>query len=915
MKKKITSLILVLVILLSFSAVNIVSAKEASDEQLYIDLGILPEKKTAGLIKPSLNREQFAGILIRMQGLSGLTEVVDLASDIEKSKLKNEINYCLSYGYLKADEEGNFRPNENISYSDTISALVTVLGYDTLIEDKKNDASYAAIAGKIGLLKGVKIANTEKLSYDELYRLVTNAMKIKMPQHDILEESYTETLYDRLDVTEFSGKVLANSTYSAGVKKPAKNYVNIGGEVYAAAVEFPNELVGLSVTYYIKDNVIVSVSPSTKINRLILTPSDILSIKDRGSSIVLECTDDEEIEIKKSALAIVNNKVVSPTKALFDVFKSGTCVLIDSQNSGEYDVIHIDIAKTLTVNAVSFNSYSISAKYSGETVTLENARKNLEIYKGQKPIEFSEISAGDIISIVCDSYKISEGGITYDYAKAEYVKIYVSDTVVSGTVDQIDGDGYIYIDGLDYETNHSFDSLVEKGKMENMRVGDYVNATLDTWGYIADFEVDKEKSSYDYGYLIAQDLNDKRFDNVQKFKIMNSKGEIATYEASEKLIVDGVSFSDKASVYNVEDGLAVDLGKRQPIAFRLDGDGKVKNIDTAVFSKYETESSLMPALDFDPYSTNEKKKIIISSIVNREFAIGTDCTVFVDSAGLAMSDPEEHYFSVIPARRMANKQEKYIGVYDADEMGLSKLAVVYEGYDPEGPSEGASEVKESKAYDTYSYMVEKVVKAISSDGKDMYKITLANRSGKKTYSTVTVDMLQFYSISTIEDCWVHKNNGGLRTETETIPVYRGDEEKLETLLKPGDLVRFDESADGKISYIERIFTFEDYKDKTIRLTNNFDGGRSSAGGTHILFEKLEKTTKELFRYIDSPTGEKKIFSTLAWESVVVYDTEKKTAEVVKDLSKAPSLSTGDEVMVWYRDYDNGRTMEYFVYLY
>ena len=78
-------------------------------------------------------------------------------------------------------------------------------------------------------------------------------------------------------------------------------------------------------------------------------------------------------------------------------------------------------------------------------------------------------------------------------------------------------------------------------------------------------------------------------------------------------------------------------------------------------------------------------------------------------------------------------------------MGLSKLAVVYEGYDPEGPSEGASEVKESKSYDTYSYMVEKVVKAISSDGKDMYKITLANRSGKKTYSTVMYCVYPFIS--------------------------------------------------------------------------------------------------------------------------------------------------------------------------
>ncbi len=910
--KKYISVVLSLVLLLSFCASFTASAKSADEERLYIDLGILPEKKTTGLIQPTLNREKFADILVKMQNLSGLTEVVNLAGDIEKSKLKNEINHCISYGYLKTDEDGNFRPNGAITYADSIRAVMTVLGYDTLIEDKANDSAYLAMAGKIGLLKGVSVLNPEKLSYDELYAIVVNAMKTKIPQYDFIDENYTETLYDRLSVSEHSGKILANSTYSTGVDKPSKNHVNIGGEVYAANVEIPNELVGLVVTYYMKDDVLVSVSPSSKITKLTLSPSDILAVRDRGRELVLECTGDEEIEIEKSALAIVNNKAIPPSKTMFDCFKSGSLTLIDSENSGSYDVIHMDIARNIVVSSISEKSYSLLGKYSDEAVKLAEIKDEAEVYVNGKAASLGDIKIGQSVSVICDSFSFKNGEIVFDYDKAEYVKLLASNAGFEGMIEQIDGDGYIYIDDMDYKLSYYLEKLMEKGLKEKVRAGDYVKVLLDSFSVITDIEVDKQKSFYEYGYLVAADLNTERIDHKLKMRILNSKGKVVEYQVGEKLVVDGKTFKDKALTYDVGTGTDVDLSKRQVILFRANEEGILKSIDTLQKSNAEDDNSLKAALDFDPYQTGLSKFVIRSRIVNKQTAFGSNCVIFVDSAGLAANNPEDQYFSVRKASTMTGSLSYYMNLYNPDDFGAAECAVIWEGYDPKGPVEESSVRKQSLEYQQNSQVVESVVKAVSKDGKEVYKLTVADHGGKKQFFTTDIDFLSFYSAGDINTSWILVQNGGQRTYTEGVDIYRQDATKLLDILKSGDIIRYTLDGDGNANYIEKIVSFEEIKDGIVEITGT--------PGTNMLFANLEKASTEIFKYsykklADNPDAKSYIFNTLSRGAVVVYDVQKKTTEVMTDFTKIPTCAAGDNVKVWMRDYDGGATREYFVYVY
>ncbi|MBR1968994.1 MAG: hypothetical protein IKA17_01415 [Clostridia bacterium] len=908
MKKKIIALSLVLILLISFSSFVTVSAKTQHDEQLYIDLGILPEKQTYGLIKPSLTREQFAGILVRMQSIDGLAAPeTDKAKDVGKSIYRAEIDYCLTGGYFLLDGKGNFNPTAPISYNDAIRALVTALGYDVVVTDKTSDSEYVAVANKIGILKGVRVADSEKLTYNELYQMVTLSMKVGLPVHELISDYSVETLYDRLKVTEYQGTLLANSRRSIGTERTAANIVNIDETEYKVAVDVPDELVGVEVVYYLQDEVIVSISSKASVTTLELTPAEIEDVSDNGSYITIKTNiDPETIKVQKSAIAIVNNETKAPSKALFDNLKDGHVTFVDEGNNGTYDVIHMEIAKTIAVDAISTSSVSMRAKYTDELIKLKEAEDCIEVYKNGKAIAFSDIQKDSIASIVCDSFSFDENGdIVYDYNKITWAKIYVSDIKISGNVDS-KKDDYIYIDDMDYLTTYSFNKLVSNGDKDDAELGDYVEAYIDSWGYIADIVVDKTYGGYDYGYLIYAAAENTGMRESLKVKIMNSEGVITIYETSNKFIVDGVPFKEKSTVFDVGGESDVDLQKRQPVSFRVAKDGKLKAIDTVILSPKESNSTLTVSREFNPYELGNDKVRLRNSVVNKQYAIGSDCIVFVDNAGLGLDNPSDYNFSVRAANRFAGSSYQYIGLYDADDMGSAKCAVVYNAYDPDELISGESEVRESLSYQTKSYMVANIAVSRDSKGNRSYKISLANQAGVKTYNTDSTESLAAYSIRDVND-WILTVNSGNRPNTEVLDLYKIDVENLASLLKKGDIVRFTTGDSGNINYIERILKFSEVKDTYVPMTGT--------SGTHMMFAKLLKTSKDLFKYENPSGGAEEIFSTIGYESVVVYDMENETVSVVKGLSTLPNSSTGDTVKVWMRDYDGGGVQEFFVYKY
>lgn len=913
MKKKLLALSLVLVLLISFSGVVSVQAKTEHEEKLYIDLGILPPKKTVGLIKPVLSREQFAKILINMQSLEGLTAPqTDLSQDVLTSKYRAEIDFCLKNGILLLNENGEFSPNSAVTYKDAVRAMVEVAGYGVLVGNKGNDNEYLSIATKLGILKGVNVKNAEKLTYDELYKIVVNTMQINLPLSENISIESAETLYDRLKVTEHVGILLANSRTSAGVERTSINSVNIDGDIFRTKLDVVNELVGVEVVYYLYQDEVVSISAKSKQEIIELQPSNIEGITDSGSYITLRTNiEPEKIKIEKSALAIVNNKAMAPTAKLFKSFKEGIVKLIDSGNNGSYDVLHMDVAKTIILDSMSLDSFALRAKHSNELVKLYKAKKNLEVYKNGKVIDFSQIPIGSSVSIVCDAFSFdSNGEIVYDYNNITWAKLYVSEVRLTGVVDSKDEE-YMFIDDIDYITAHSFKKLVLNKYVSEPKLGDFIEATINYWGNISDAEIKREESGLDYGYLIFAATSDKGLSDELMLKLMNSKGQIGIYTVSDKLVIDGISYKDKKPDDILKNFLIKikvketdasgnttekekEVIKRQVISFRLSDDGKIKGIETPAGALTEDKQ-------FDPYKDGQNKLRVRNAVFDKKVAIGTDCFVFVDGAGLGVDNPEHHNFSVRSGKNFGGSSYQFMALYDTDDMGIAKCGAIWNGYKKTGPELGES-TRNSLDYQTKSYMIEKIRGDFDKEGNKYYKIILANNNGKKTYNTVRADELFAYSITDVND-WIL---GDERSNTEYLDLDRVDAEDLTSKFKPGDIVRFT-TGDGGINYIERIFAFSEVKNTTVPITGT--------SGTHMIFANLLKTSDSVFMYQNPQNTENELFGTIGYTSVAVYDMKNEEIKVISGLKLAPSFSSGDDVKVWMRDYDGGGVQEYFLYQY
>ncbi len=926
MKRKIIALTLTVIMIMSVFNITMVSASYESDEQLYIDLGIFPPKKTTGLIKPSLTREQFANILLNMYGIDAdsYTEVEDKAEDITKSKYKAAINYCIERQYLLTDEENRFNPTAPINYDDAIRAFVTLIEYDVLIKDKQSMTEYMSIATKLGFLRGVKVADKNKLSYSELYQIASRVMKINLPINDKISVDSAESLYDRLKVYEQSGKIIANSRFGIGVSRTSKNTVNIDGTVYDTNIEIEDLLVGVDVIYYLQAGVVVSVSPMHELETVTITPKDIEAVTDSGSLIIIKTnTEKGKITISKSAVANVNNKTMAPTKKLFSFFKNGSATFV-SDGSGEYAVVHMNLAQTFYVSGTSASSYSLRAKETGDFVSFEKVKNNLEVYRNGKAAEFTDICTEDVVSVMCDAFTLSDGDVVFDFNKATWAKVYATDVTLEGIVESVDEEGKIYIDEMDYTLANALTDRISEGIAEKIVLGEYIIATVDNWGHIAYIEKDSQKSGYNYGYLIKSGLTKGSLSKNQEFKIMDEDGVIGVYQASERIIVDGVSFNNKAYTYDVGGGNIVDLTKRQAIKYRLTGDGKIRAIDTQIMASKENSSSFTVSLSFDPYAKSQPQRRMKSKVVDRKIAVGDDCVLFVDSAGLGMSDPEDNYFAIRKTSTLDSAKRYYTALYDADDMGSAKCGVIWEQYHPDKLLETAADSKTGLSYNTYSYMVENVKTAIV-DGEEYYKLSLADYKGKVKYDTVLGSYLEFYTVapsdafpSSVVNSWVHEKKyndnpllypeGGGRPGGEAPIVFRKDGMSVGTTLKAGDIVRVTLNDEGKIKYLERIFDFNESKDTVFASTGN--------SGTHILFANLEKTSAGLFMYENpSVSGEYNIFNTLSRPATVVLDLQTGEVTLEKDYSMVPSNSVGDSVKVLLRDYDGGTVMEYFVYKY
>ena len=926
MLKRIISLFIVLVLGLSVCFVPPVSAASVSEQQLIFDLGIMPERDAYGLVSIGFTRRSFAHVIAKMNQAEYAGEItkesmIAVAPDIMRyvswgrgtdgkdyAYIKDydgakDMMYAVTMGYMQTDEEGNFNPKIGITKNDALISLVKVLGYDEVVKaNGGTEAAYLNQASKLGLLKGVKIADDTKLSYDEVCKIVANAMGAPFISYSSISGT-PSCLWELWGISTGKGVIEANSNIGIGVSKTNANHVRINGTILYSRVEVPDALVGSQVTYYTvsegENNEIVSLYAENTEESITLDADEIESVSDKGSHLEIIYEDDEELSVDKQGYLMINGKVHTPTKALFDLFDCGSATFLDTDEDGTYDVIHMTVLYQVVVEGVNVEKKSLRTKFEKQTIDFSRVDV-LEVYDGNQSAEFSKIQVGMVAGIACDAFTISNNKITWDFAKAEYVRIYLSRSSEIGMIDAISDDGTFSIEGSAKEYGSGYERLTNGGLLPELKLSYYVKAFYDNQGKLTYYEMATGSKAMSYGYLVAGDVDGISIRRVTKLKILQTDGTIMTYDTSPKFILDGATVNTGSITYSVNGVNDVDLSKRQLVRYRVI-DGVVREIDTVtVRGSIEDETtSLDVALAFDPTVEDGSVRTLNTGAIDRQYAFTEDAVVFVDEAPISESNPSEQLFSVVKASNMANG-DYYIAGFDANEYNEMACAVRYAAY--------GSAAGEDSQYGLYvedmCYVVGDIWNTIDENGELGWKISVVgDREQKVIYVPQT--NLKLYSIDFEKG---PEYNGGYFT------VYRKPTETLESIIHSGDIIRFLTNSRGEVTYLEKMFDFTPYKNPAVNLPNNNIPYQS---GTSFGFAELEKTngTNIIYGYGASGDGTTYISRSVAKRTVYpVYYVKTGKLEMLP-LAEVPTAATGNKVRVFIRYYNYGKVTDNIFYVY
>lgn len=726
MSKSVRMLSLILVLVLSLGVFSPAYAYKVSEdvagtayEEAAATLGALEIMigDDQGNFRPgdTVTRAEFSKIAVHLLGLFDVAESSKQISkfpDVSTNHWANGyINVASTHNIVIGDPNGNFRPEDGISYQEAITILVRILGYEKIALNKGGyPTGYLVQGNEIGLTKKATGASeagctrgiTAQLAYNAL---TINLMKVTSISDGSLSYEVVDTtlLEEKLNVEKKTGTVTANEITSlTGPSALNKNQIQIDNkDVYYAGSSKAETLIGQNITFYVKeqengDEVIILAR--TDANKNTITTIDVNDLaeelKEGDTSIFYTKDEDsakEELILADDYKVIYNDKFASKLTNP----KTGSITLIDSTRDGKYDTVFINEYVTYVVDDISTAGKKIYDKYEKPALDF-NTDKNKNLFatiidKNGNAVKFEDIKEWNVLSV---------------YKNTDYIKAVVSTDYVTGTLSERAPDGsFVGIGGNEYE-------IADNQKIDAYTLGLEGTFYLDMTGKIAAYDAVIRKDS-SYAYLInaatSGSLNKKL--DVQLF---TDKGEDITVNAASKIKINGKSYSSMTDAYNALVAIN-NQGKivAQAVTYELNANGELSEIESATDKKANFPSSFenkMFALNYEGKdlifkAASNKLNILSDNKVVNSIGINENTTVLIIPEG--STDTEE--MEVGNIKTFTDSSSYNVKVYDLSENMTAGLIIV-------------TNIVNAGQLDSSIAVIEKITTTTNDDEEDIHKV-------------------------------------------------------------------------------------------------------------------------------------------------------------------------------------------------
>ncbi|MBX6378573.1 MAG: S-layer homology domain-containing protein, partial [Clostridia bacterium] len=228
-----------------------------------------------GSFKPEnpITRAEFAAVALRALGAEagaeaakGATRFSDVGADHWAS---GYINLAVQLGLLTGYPDGTFKPDQQVTFAESLAILVRALGYDSQVRGTWPE-NYLAMGSSLGLARGVTISGNAPANRGQVAVMTDNALGVKLANSN-------QTLVERLGVKVWdqSGfRVIANARLDKGLD-PDEVKIEYEGDNDDVKDEFgtetfrlvgynPQSLLGHEIAFWTRGNDIIYVQDRTR---------------------------------------------------------------------------------------------------------------------------------------------------------------------------------------------------------------------------------------------------------------------------------------------------------------------------------------------------------------------------------------------------------------------------------------------------------------------------------------------------------------------------------------------------------------------------------------------------------------------------------------------------------------------------
>ncbi len=672
----------------------------------------------------SITRAETAAVVTRMKAMgeaasaAGGTKFADVAADHWAA---GYINLAEQSGIINGYGDGNFGPEDEVTYEQVIKMIVAALGYTPEAITKGGYPSgYMIIASREEITKGVSVTAGAGAPRAAVARMVFNALDVPVMEQVRFkagEEEYAAQdgykyplktlLKNDLKVDKYEG-IVTDTYLTAGVdpddsfikilvntvngSKDDEVYEEIGTEVsFEEGKTNAADLFANYVVAYVaedeetgKATLVGIAKKSGKNNELALDYTQIVDFTAPDASpdpdVLGELayhesetsTTETKVDIAVGVKYVYNGKTVNAEEAVADFFTDveagvapvvGNITLIDNNNDDVYDFIFLMQATNYyLVDSVDADAKRLEDK-TGATIPLDVEDENVIInfYKADgSAATFADIKAGDVLT-------------TYESDDAKIIAVYISDKKVEGTVsEQIpasnDDDSFV-IGGNEYRIAYDLDTVPQAP----VSVGDDGVFYLNHEDRIV--AKDAAALSGNYAYLLNAVLTSDINGAVIEVKYVDAEGKVETALLANKVtpVVDG-TVGSAITTSAIADQFAPLFEVVTTETEIPDEDDDPDNNEVITTKTVEMGTAQQRLFQFSKNASDKINKLFVINENDNEEAFSMDLDVEDKTYKASQNKLGNMYFNDETLVLSIGVAEDATGIIDEDDVTLTKVS-------------------------------------------------------------------------------------------------------------------------------------------------------------------------------------------------------------------------------------------------